>query len=116
MTFVPGRHGHHVPGAVAQGLWRAAGCVCVRREEMQRVLLRSRLKGTERRPSCVTNSPVQVHTHITHHVTFCSSQLSILTLESQITESRVCTVQQKHFSFGFNLKVLIVLGLSDEIK
>lgn len=61
MTFAPGRHGHNVPEAVVQVLCHDAGSVCVRQEEMQRVPLRSRLRGTERRPSCVTNSPVQVH-------------------------------------------------------
>lgn len=60
MTFVPGRHGHHVPEAVVQAPCHGAGCVCVRMVEIQLVPLRSRLRETERRPSCVTNSPVQV--------------------------------------------------------
>lgn len=71
MSFAPGRHGHHVPGAVAQVLCHGAGCVCVRREEMQRVPLRSRLRGTERRPSCATNSPVKVHTDKTQQMVLC---------------------------------------------
>lgn len=60
MTFVPGRHGPHVPGAVVRGLCHVAGRVCVRRVEIRHVPLRLRLRGTERRRSCVTNSPVPV--------------------------------------------------------
>lgn len=40
MTFAPGRHGRRAPKAAAQAPCHAAGCVCVRREEMQRVPLR----------------------------------------------------------------------------
>ena len=112
MTFARGRHGHRVPEAVVLVLCQGAGCVCVRREEMQRVQLRLRQRGTERRPSCVTNSLVQVHTRTRMHtriqnsanstVAFCR-QLGKHMLDSQTAGA---TVQQSKNSSLFNSRQL----------
>ena len=63
MTFAPGRHGRRVLEAAVQVLYYGAGSVNVRREEKEHVRLRLRLRGTERRPSCVTSSLVPVSTN-----------------------------------------------------
>lgn len=60
MIFATGLRGHHVPKAVVQGQCHDTACVCATQQEMQCVQLLSRLRETDRRLSCVTNSPVQV--------------------------------------------------------
>lgn len=66
MTFALGLLGHRAPRRAGRGLYHDTGRVCASREEMQRVPLRSRLKGTVWRRSCATNSPVQVLGHKSH--------------------------------------------------
>lgn len=63
MTFALGLLGHRAPRRAGRGLYHDTGLVCASREEMRRVPLRSRLKGTVWRRSCATNSPVQVLGH-----------------------------------------------------
>lgn len=60
MTFALGLLGHRAPRRAGRGLYHDTGRVCASREEMRRVPLRSRLRGTAWRRSCATNSPVQV--------------------------------------------------------
>lgn len=60
MIFVPGLHGHRVLKAAARVQCHGIECVCAKQRETQRVQLRSRQRETDRRISCVTNSPAQV--------------------------------------------------------
>lgn len=65
MTFALGLLGHRAPRRAGRGLYHDTGRACASREEMRRVPLRSRPRGTVWRRSCATNSPVQVLAHKT---------------------------------------------------
>lgn len=65
MTFALGLLGHRAPRRAGRGLYHDIGRACASREEMRRVPLRSRPRGTVWRRSCATNSPVQVLGHET---------------------------------------------------
>lgn len=65
ITCAAGHHGHHAPKAAGRDLRLAAGFVCVMKMMVMKgilVPLKLRQRRTARRPSCVTNNPVQVQT------------------------------------------------------